>query len=387
MNWRQCGYIVVFVIPLLTPTVICARAVPMSVPVPEAMVLDIARRTLVAREGAPPTEALVAARAVDVRHFLASMGGDKWFGDYLRRFGAPTLEDEAKVSTLIGLFAPRLAVYYIHTQRMPPPELDSEACKSANLTTAGFCALANWNAAELMGDKAARGRFMEFATRFRELQKGGRWEWATPISERSLEPGWISGLTQSLGISVMLRAYQHTGDASYFRSATAALRWLRRSIDQGGVSVRMPTGTWFEEYPDKAVPSHVLNGHMWALFGIWDFYRVTGNAESRRMFESGIRALEAYIFEYDVGGWSVYSRENKEDFVTGPYQQFIVEQLRVLEVITQSRALQTYRELWECSLLHNGLFVHLAAGEFSRSKGIGPIEPGYPAYCVRLKRD
>lgn len=185
----------------------------------------------------------------------------------------------------------------------------------------------------------------------------------------------------------MLRSYQLTDDPAYLTAARAALEWLALPLERGGLSVQLSTGTWYEEYPNASSPSHILNGHMWALFGIWDLYRVTGDDDAKRLFDDGIRALEANIHQYDVSGWSVYSSENRVDFVTGAYQQFIVEQLRVLEVISRSEVLASYRALWECSLLHDGLFVHLAAVEFNKAKGLDAPASGYPSYCNALARD
>lgn len=99
---------------------------------------------------------------------------------------------------------------------------------------------------------------------------------------------------------MLLREYQLSNDPRYLDVAAKALEWLRKPMEEGGLSVKMSKGVFYEEYPNIAKPSHVLNGHMWALFGIWDFYRVTGDKVARKMFDDGVLALRAELPKYDV---------------------------------------------------------------------------------------
>ena len=137
-------------------------------------------------------------------------------------------------------------------------------------TMVAHMALANWDAYLVTGEARYRNRFLEQADDLRWRQSEGRWNWAIEVPVRGLVAPWIFGMTQSLGVSVLLRAYQLTGDSDYFDRASAAVAWLRAPVESGGVAIRTGTGTWYEEYPNAETPSHVLNGHIWALFGIWD---------------------------------------------------------------------------------------------------------------------
>lgn len=157
---------------------------------------------------------------------------------------------------------------------------------------------------------------------------------------------WISEITQSLGVSLLLRAYQNTHDERYSKAASNAFRWLKLPISSGGVAITTSDGTWFEEYPDAKNPSHVLNGHMWALFGIWDYFRATGDPTAKQMFLDGLRVIKGNIEKYDVGYWAVYVQTNRVDCVNGSYMAFIIQQLKVLHAISGDQFFDEYSRKW-----------------------------------------
>lgn len=390
---RLQGGLQCFAIPLLAAAIMiaCSEAAAATesrtvrVPLPEGVAMDIALRTLPASE--TPFTGRAQERAAQVRAFVESMGGEAWFGGYQERFGPPSTIEEYKVANLSNVFGTDLGHYYLHSRPVSTHALTVLSCNTPdpdNRTSLAFCALGYWDSMLAFGDANSRKQFLLRADKLLREQTDGRWDWASDLPSRNLKAPWISGLTQSLGVSVLLRAYQLVGDDAYRAAATAAFRWLAVPISEGGVMAPVASGSWFEEYPNAAAPSHVLNGHMWALFGIWDYFRVTESSEAKDLFESGIRALEGNLRFYDVSGWSVYSRDNEVDFVTGAYQQFIVEQLRVLETISGSKLLAAYRSLWECSLQQDGLFVHLAANEFSKAQGLSAPRRDYPRNCEEL---
>lgn len=64
-------------------------------------------------------------------------------------------------------------------------------------------------------------------------------------------------------------------------------------------------GWWYEEYADPGGRNpRVLNGMIFALEGIYDFWLITGDDMARMIFEKGILALRAELPRYDAWGWS-----------------------------------------------------------------------------------
>lgn len=338
----------------------------------DKMVIDIARITLdLEAERVKADRDLLQKRTLEVKQWLASVGGDTWYKNYLKQFGAPTTAEELTTATMIGLSEKKLGLYYIRAIPVSPTSMTALSCSAPkfddNPTLKAFCALGNWNAAMIFNDKESLEKFRLWANWFLKNQTDGKWQWSFDLPSRNQKAPWISGLTQSLGISVLLREYQLSGDKRYLDAATNALKWINKPISEGGIRFKTSRGAWYEEYPDAANPSHILNGHMWALFGIWDYYRVTGSRLAKTMFDDGVSALAAEIHKYDIGYWSVYAQTNRVDTVTGAYQQFIIEQLRVIYAITGETSFEKIADKWADGLANDRLFLNNAAKDFLKA--------------------
>lgn len=335
----------------------------------DRIIVEIARQ-VIAQRGSTSDPAPLDATSIDVRKWLLSIGGDTYFKNYLDKFGYQIGAGRALTAALIDLSNKNLGVYYIHAAPISSDTMTKDSCAASmedSITLRGFCALGNRDAALLFSDRAALDRFRTLARWFLDNQKDGRWEWSVGVPLRNQKAPWISSLSQSLGISVLLREYQLDNDSAYLAAAGRALSWMRKTAGEGGVSLIRPVGVWYEEYPDESNPSHVLNGHMWALFGIWDFYRVTRDPVAKQMFDDGVIALKAELDRYDVGYWSVYAQTNRVDMVDGNYQHFIIEQLRVLHAITAIELFKETADRWEKAMRNDELFIHNAAREFLKA--------------------
>ena len=128
-----------------------------------------------------------------------------------------------------------------------------------------------------------------------------------------MEAPWISAVAQSQGISTLLRAYEVTGEEKYLEAAEAAPGAFEKTINEGGVSYIDRDGfSWYEEYP-ASKPPHVLNGFIYALFGLYDLYKSTGSEKALGLFNDGVETLEANLHEYDTGSWSAYYLPGEND--------------------------------------------------------------------------
>jgi len=52
---------------------------------------------------------------------------------------------------------------------------------------------------------------------------------------------------------------------------------------------------WIEEYPHDVNPGMTLNGYIFSLYGIYDYYRVTKKAEALRIWELSLTTLKHYL--------------------------------------------------------------------------------------------
>jgi len=89
---------------------------------------------------------------------------------------------------------------------------------------------------------------------------------------------YLSYMSQGQAISVFVRAYALTGELNWIKLAKKALKVLQTPIERGGVLCKDNIGLWLEEVPTMP-PSHILNGYIYAIFGVWDLFLATRSIE------------------------------------------------------------------------------------------------------------
>ena len=85
---------------------------------------------------------------------------------------------------------------------------------------------------------------------------------------------WYSAMAQGLALSLFARLYQETADPSYLATADSLYRSLRhigRGTNPWVSYIDASRYLWLEEYA-QPYPEHTLNGFMFALFGLYDWY-------------------------------------------------------------------------------------------------------------------
>ena len=161
-----------------------------------------------------------------------------------------------------------------------------------------------------------------------------------------LRAPWVSALAQGNGISALLRGFEWNGDPRWMTCATAMFEAMERPLNQGGVSEWDENGHfWLEEYPMNP-PSHVLNGFIFALWGVLDYARATGDQRAWQWWNAGCETLRARLPDYDCGFWSVYDLSHRE-LATQYYQRNIhVPQLEAMHALTGDEIYQKYARRW-----------------------------------------
>jgi heparosan-N-sulfate-glucuronate 5-epimerase len=169
--------------------------------------------------------------------------------------------------------------------------------------------------------------------------------WGNGKYERLGVP-WVSALSQGTAISALLRGYQLLGDESLLEEAGAMFFALGRPIEGGGVRTVDDCGhLWFEEYP-MAPPSHVLNGFIFALWGILDFARVTGDKTAWNWWQGGVETLRAHLREFDCGFWSLYDLGYRELASMHYHVKIHAPQLEAMYALTGEKIFVDYANRW-----------------------------------------
>jgi heparosan-N-sulfate-glucuronate 5-epimerase len=154
----------------------------------------------------------------------------------------------------------------------------------------------------------------EWFVRHQNQSTGG---WAIPV-KRKLAPGfddlprgWLSAMGQGHGISLLSRAFYHSGgNKKYLKAAVNALKPFKTASALGGVLAKfMGLLNFYEEYPTNP-PSFVLNGFIYSLLGLYDLHQVApktkGGKEAQVLFKEGMESLKKMLLLFDTGSGSVY---------------------------------------------------------------------------------
>ena len=165
----------------------------------------------------------------------------------------------------------------------------------------------------------------------------------------TLKPPWYSALAQGQGISVLVRAHKESNDPRYLDAAQRALACFAVPIDKGGVAFTDDTGDlWFEEYI-VSPPTHILNGFIWASWGIYDYFLATKDVTARNLFTRAVTTLLHNLDRYDLGFWSLYEQSGTRlPMVASPfYHQLHIVQLRLMHRLTGEDAFARVADRWE----------------------------------------
>jgi heparosan-N-sulfate-glucuronate 5-epimerase len=170
------------------------------------------------------------------------------------------------------------------------------------------------------------------------------WEYRSP-----LKAPWYSALAQGQGISLLVRAYRETGTETYLDVAERAFASFLKSSREGGVTFADARGNlWFEEYI-VSPPTHILNGFIWAAWGVYDYFLATKITAARDLFAQAVLTLRANLDRYDLGFWSLYEQSGTLlPMVASPfYHRLHVVQLRVMHRLTGDEIFARYADRWE----------------------------------------
>ena len=216
-------------------------------------------------------------------------------------------------------------------------------------------ALGNYNLWRRTGDPARRANFLLIADWLAsnlEQNPRGLWVWNHNFDweyRDTLKAPWYSALAQGQGISVLVRAHRESGDTRYLVAAQRAFTSFQHPIENGGVAFTDAAGDlWFEEYI-VSPPTHILNGFIWALWGIYDYFLSTRDETAQELFSRGVRTLLHNLDRYDLGFWSLYEQSGTRlPMVASPfYHQLHIVQLRIMHRLTGEDQFARVADRWE----------------------------------------
>ena len=162
-----------------------------------------------------------------------------------------------------------------------------------------------------------------------------------------IHPPWVGAMDQGQALSFYTRYYQLTNENHYLEQAKKIAAYFEVDTEKEGFKKIDENGNiWFEEYPSKE-PSYVLNGFVYALYGLIDFYRVNNDQKIKKIIDQCFTTLKESIHLYDSGYWSYYDQLKKE-LVRYYYQKNVhVPQLESIYLLTNEKIFLKYYKKWK----------------------------------------
>ncbi|HZO71094.1 MAG TPA: glycosyltransferase [Ktedonobacteraceae bacterium] len=195
----------------------------------------------------------------------------------------------------------------LHAQRTIAAFYQSSA--GYHPTASARDALLQWNNYLATGSASAAQTFLQQVYRLveHEMRIGadaGGWPLAFPAPEGTSGDSWLSAVTQGLGLSALVRAYQLTHDHILLEIIQRVARTFDLDILDGGVCAPFEQdGLCFEGmavYP----ATHDLGGFIFGLCGLYDYVKVIGASSIEKRIQAGFATFHDLLEEFETGFWT-----------------------------------------------------------------------------------
>lgn len=166
------------------------------------------------------------------------------------------------------------------------------------------------------------------------------------IPDFNPEPGWVSGMYQGQILSALLRSYLITQDIELEQICSKIYNSFSLCLGElYGFRMETDDALWFEEAP-QFPPRHILNGAIYAIWGIFDYMVLFPGQEVARTWEKSVQTIKKNLPKYDSGFWSYYDL-NKSIASYYYHNSVHVPQLKVLHEQTGDLFFLNYSIKWE----------------------------------------
>ena len=149
-------------------------------------------------------------------------------------------------------------------------------------------------------------------------------------------------MCQGEGASLLVRAYKEFDEKRYYDAAVKALDFLIKPVELGGTSLINEDQVVLLEYTHRPA---VLNGWIFALFGLYDFLLVEDDIKYQKFFNKTVRTLAENISLFDGGYWSIYDLDGK--ISSGFYHNLHIAQMHALFLVTENDIFYHYEMKWK----------------------------------------
>jgi len=172
-------------------------------------------------------------------------------------------------------------------------------------------------------------------------------EYDFPYPPYDMPSSWRSGMAQGQVLQALIKAHEVSQNIKYLQGAKLILNSFFVEVKEGGVTYKTKDhGWWFEEYAHENVkPSRVLNGMMYTVLGIHDFYKYTNDTNAKFLIDQGVLSLKNNLPNYNLNRYSYY--DNLKHPSPSSYHLVHIEQTKSLYEITEEEVFLKYHDIWK----------------------------------------
>lgn len=170
-------------------------------------------------------------------------------------------------------------------------------------------------------DKAYLDQALADGTRLVDTRVESRGAWFYPYpfdfalhgaKAETIRAPWYSGMAQGQALSLFVRLADATGDPQWRVAATNTVTSFTLPPVTSDASVPFVSwvdenkNLWLEEYAQLPLSNtdRTINGHMFAMYGLWDAVRLLGDDRARTVFSGAAATIRAHILASSrTPGW------------------------------------------------------------------------------------
>lgn len=161
--------------------------------------------------------------------------------------------------------------------------------------------------------------------------------------------GYISAIAQGQAISFLIRAGVILKQKRYYETADRIYESYNYTFSEGGiVNYDSQNRMYLEEALTEKI-SCILDGFIYAMFGVYDYYLFTRKENAKKIFDECCETVKERLPDFDLGFWSradCYLEKPKMP-ASAFYHNVHVQQLKALYSITDNKIFSYYAERWE----------------------------------------
>lgn len=181
----------------------------------------------------------------------------------------------------------------------------------------------------------------------------------------TLSAPWYSGMAQGQGLSLFVRLAETSSDPAWAKAADQTFLTFQPG-EQGSESPEGPWFAhvdsggclWFEEYVGSVEPTQVVNGHIYAMYGVADYFRLTQDPTAAELFDGAattvVQSFATYRAPGDVSYYCAAQYCKDAEWQPGSYHRGVVRQLETLSLMTSDRTFLDRANILRSDYLDSG---------------------------------